>query len=801
MGSVAADRRRRGAGLLEVLLALLASAMLIAECHTGRIIVVSPYPDVLLPAGPVELLASLPPGAKKRSVEVSVDGVPFEGFSVEDRALRGTLSGLSEGRHTLRIEVKAKGGRKKKQLVVAEHGFEIADLDRPDSCEVLNDAQCALPFPSSHWLAPAATPTGRRVELPGSALPAFTRLDGDSSPLDTARLRENDGFSPTVQVLMNFPGGVDLVQSDASRLLEATRTFDPDRSLAPDHPTVLIDWQTGERVAHFLENDARATDPARVITFLRPAKSLTPGHRYVVAVRNLRDASGGLLQPEPAFAVLRDGRPTTIQGVEARREGMEEIFHRLSELAVGPRRELILAFDFVVQSDASLTAEMLQMRDEALDWIDARIDASEITFTVDSMEEIDPGCDQGASFWRRARGSFEVPLYLTSDPIANAGELGTLRKPLTSNGVYSAPYALAIPCDVFDGADAFDPVPGIVLGHGLFGNGPDLVDQLSGLAGFEGFDYAAAATNWSGLSELEIDPPLFILGIFGDFDAFGALPDRLRQGQLATLVLARMMARGAFNLHPAFQSDEGEGALATDQPPRYFGASLGGIMGLMFAALTPDVPRIAINVGAINFSLLLQRATPFLPFQAFLDSVNPDPLAQALGIQVLHEVWVKGESAGYATHITSDPLPGTQAKQVMMTVGLHDQAVPNLGSQLAGATLGLPVLEGSVLTNLAYVEDAAGPLPSAYIVYDTGAYDPSNPAYEPFLPPLANLQAPDGSCDPHGRMAFIPAALDQLLLFLEEGQVDNFCTDDGLCNASEPYEIPNGAAEPCNPLD
>jgi hypothetical protein len=221
----------------------------------------------------------------------------------------------------------------------------------------------------------------------------------------------------------------------------------------------------------------------------------------------------------------------------------------------------------------------------------------------------------------------------------------------------------------------------------------------------------------------------------------------------------------------------------------------------MFAALTPDVPTLAINVGAINFSILLQRATPFLPFQGFLDGIVPDPLRQALGIQVLHEVWVKGESAAYATHVTSDPLPGTQAKQILMTVGLHDQAVPNIGSQLAGATLGLPVLEGSVMTDLAYVEDATGPLPSAYVVYDTGAYDPSDPAYEPFLPPLANLQAPDGSCDPHGRMAFIPAALDQLLLFLDQGQVENFCLDDGLCNASQPYEIPNGSPEPCNPLD
>ena len=176
-------------------------------------------------------------------------------------------------------------------------------------------------------------------------------------------------------------------------------------------------------------------------------------------------------------------------------------------------------------------------------------------------------------------------------------------------------------------------------------------------------------------------------------------------------------------------------------------------------------------------------------------------MEQAIGISVLHEIWASGEPAGYATHIIDDPLPGTPAKQILMAVGLHDQAVPNIGSQLAGATLGLPIADGSVMTNLAGQEEVSGPLDSGYIVYDTGAYDPTDPRYDPFLPPLANLQAPNGRCDPHGRQAFIPAALAQLLTFLEPGgKIENFCTDDGLCNASEPFEIPNGNAQPCNPL-
>jgi hypothetical protein len=44
-----------------------------------------------------------------------------------------------------------------------------------------------------------------------------------------------------------------------------------DRSLQADSPTVLIDADTGERILHFIENDARAADrPERQVVFLYP---------------------------------------------------------------------------------------------------------------------------------------------------------------------------------------------------------------------------------------------------------------------------------------------------------------------------------------------------------------------------------------------------------------------------------------------------------------------------------------------------------------------------------------------------
>ncbi len=785
---------------------LLGLCMLLAGCLPQQLRFTSPVAGFLSAPGDVDFELQLPISANTTTVVIRLDGqvVAPAAYSVLGGLVVGTLPAVPEGEHVLEAEVQAG------DLRTVQTDFTLVALANPDECDILNQAECVLPFPSSRFEEPAPTPTGVRIAYGPNTLPNADRIVPGvgivSGPISPAPFLQNDGFSPTAQVVMHFEAIPDPALSGAPRILPATRTYD-ESGTASTSPTVLIDWNTGERVIHWIENDVNATDPERTVTFLRPGRSLEPGHRYIVAVRGLVDGQGVPVPPEPVFEAIRDGTPSDLPAVEARRDQLEPVLQRLSQVGVH-RQSLILAFDFQVMSDHSLTFEMLSMRDQALAWRDSQAAAGAQTFTVDSVDENDCS-DPTVAVWRVVKGTFQAPLFLDKDPFTQNTELSNLVHDAAGLPTWStltdAPYGIAVPCEALAG-----PLPPLVVGHGLFGNGPGTVGGVAGASIIPPF--VAGGTNWSGLSSPDISPDLFssfIYKVTTNPDETPALADRLRQGQMHALLLGRMLLRGDFNADPAFQTPAGHGAILPDGEIYYWGASLGGIMGNMFAALTPDVERLVVDVPAINFSLLLDRAAPFRPFELISQVVSADRMTFSVGLGIAHETWVRGESAGYATHITDDPLPGVPfAKRILMHVALHDHQVSNLGSQLAGATMRLPVHEASFMQNLAGMQGSSGPQASAYMVYDTAAFDLSNPAHLPYVPPLGNDQVPDqingmgtGKCDPHNRLRAIPAALDQIATFFQPtGLIDHFCTDDGVCNASAPNEFPGGVAVPCDPL-
>ncbi len=797
-----------------------------------------PFEGQVSEPGSILVRIVLPVGLDPAAAVVTLDGatpVPVVSDPINPRVMQGVVDVTDAGVHQLTATAGSPPSVRSFEIV--EFAFD------PDECEVLNAVTCFYPWPSSRFLQPdATTGTNLRMSLPASGFP-----DVLLNPIDPTPYNQLDGFSPTVQVLMHFPSGVDIEQPGVSRLLSppptpaatpyvGIRTHD-DTSLQADSKTLLIHAATGDRVLHFVELDGRADEPdeipAKQSLVLRPATALEPGERYIVAVRGLVDGTGQPVEPEAPFRVLRDQIPTTIAGIANRVPYYEaNVFPQLAAAGVD-REDLILAFDFTVQSSDGLTSQVLEMKSQALAWLADEVAQSNQTFSVTPIDN-DPAAEtaskqfdctaEGATVWRILRGTYQVPLFLTADPGADVLSTGTLNVDANGdpvqNGLTNPPFSVAIPCGALEEEGPI--LYPLVLGHGLFGTGDGIVQGFA-----EGFStgYIAGATDYWGLSSRDllwvgafiigIPPPI---GAGSQLNNFPSQVDRLKQGMINTLVLARMLRQGIFNVDPLFQTGPGVGALpGTPAGPNpdafYVGISLGGIMGIWLASLTDDIERFNVDVPGINFaSFLLQRSTQFgncspgqFPpcFEDLLAGigipVEDEPLEAILGFGLIHEIWVRGEPAGYV-HLLKEEI-AANTKKLLVTAAFLDKQVSNQATEVMVRSLGIPSLVGSLLAGLVDIPDVAGPVDSAFVMYDTGSFDifaPVDPMVDPpIIPPLSNI-VPSTVCDPHNNRFTIPASQDQLLTFLQPGgQIENFCV--GVCDADpQAVEIEDGEP-PCVP--
>jgi hypothetical protein len=607
------------------------------------------------------------------------------------------------------------------------------------NCDFLVAEHCLLPFPSSTFLRPdPGTRTGLRVNIESEAMP----LNRDRRRIDPAEYNTFDGFSPGAVLIAIFTEGVDLAASRTSPITNIAR------SLEEDSPTVLLDATTGERVLHFVELDEQATIPSKKTFMIRPGVRLSEMRRYIVAIRGLVDQQGNAVEARRPFAILRDQLDTPVETIEARRPAMEEIFAILAGAGV-ERDDLILAWDFTVASTESLTSRALSIRDQGL----AANGPGAPPFEVTSVEE-----DVDSNILRRVRGVFTVPLFMQSAIPPTKMNLDANGVPV-QNGTATAPFIVNIPRSaVADGVA--HPARPVVYGHGLFGDGTEA--NAGHLRAFSNrVNVMFAGTDWIGMSEEDLMP---VQRMIRDLSDFSIIPDRLQQAMLNFILLGRLLiAEDGFASHPAFQLDGAE--LMDRSELYYYGLSQGGIQGGTYLALSPDTKRGVLGVGASNYSILLQRSIDFIPFQFILNGFYGDQLDRALLYPLLQMVWDRAEPNGYLSHLVADPLPGSQAKKVLLQPGVNDSQVGSIGTEIQARSLGIPAMAPSALPAFGIAETEAPFDGSAYVPYDVGGV----------APPLTNTP-PTVENGVHEAVRRLTAAQDQIDAFLRpDGRVENFC--------------------------
>jgi hypothetical protein len=701
-----------------------------------------------------------------------------------------------------------------------------ADSGSPtQSCDPMDPSKCLYPWPNDLFTEEAPTDTGRQVALDPASMPRSRQ----NVPILPGPFNRSDGFSPGNLIVTKVPG------LDTPAAFEQTNPVDI-RHLSeyddPAQPVVVINAATGERHPVWAELDANPSSPSDVTLIVRPATNFEEGGHYIVALRNLRDASGDPIEAQLPFRVFRDNLSSNDPAVAERRPHMEWIFRKLGAAGID-RQSLYLAWDFTVASEENLTERALHMRDDAFAELGDE-NLSDLTvepgsaappFTVDSVTNFAPcggdGCQDGedAELAREVRGTFTIPCYLDAPGCPTGSRFvlppGSNIPQRVPGNTMEAEFICIVPHSAV-GAGA-QPARPSLYGHGLLGN-DDEVTSGPQQAMVSEHNFVYCATDWAGFAFQDIPN---ILATLQDLNNFPSFVDRTQQGFLNFMYLGRLMIHpDGFSSDPAFQTGApAEPVLDTDRL-FYDGNSQGGILGGSLAALAPDHEHAVLGVPGMNYSTLLRRSSDFHPYAEgeFTSEVcdalpepmkticnlapgdtplglydnYPDELERPLILSLMQMQWDRAEANGYAHHMTDDPLADTPPHEVLLHVAFGDHQVTQWAAEVETRTIGASVHTPAFDNPDRHpdIDELFGIPP---IVYDANddffgsalVYWDSGPG-QTLPPPITNTPpgSPQNGNDPHSHPRNTVAARLQKSLFLQDdGWVEDVC--DGPCHTDQ----------------
>jgi hypothetical protein len=645
-------------------------------------------------------------------------------------------------------------------------------------CQPYSGKPCLLPFPDNRLTQPdKASVTGLRINLPAAAMPVNTKgVRVSPAPYDG-----NDGFSPGSSIVVHIPG---LDNAAALKRTGAVPLTDIGRSLAKRQPIVLIDQATGKRQLIWAELDSNAKGAASTDLLIHPAEGLTEGHTFIVALRDLRTAAGKLIPAPGWFARLRDGNSLPASE-HAQRARYLQIFKALKRAKVATDSSLYEAWNFTVASRRGLTGRMLAIRNNAFAQLgdtnlgDSVVQGGAPAFTVTATV---PETDSAGASLTEVEGTFQVPCYLIA--------CGASAQPgfhYGSTGLYGAPTQIPgnvattnFDCIVPATATAADPARISLYGHGLLGSAASEVTagNVEDMAAEHNMVFCG--TDFWGLAQSDT---INDAGALSNLNLFPAVIDRLQQGALNSLFLGRLLLNPA-GLASSQAFRPGGGAPDIETSNLYYdGNSQGGIMGGFLTALAPDWRHAVLGVTGIDYAtLLVSRSTDFAPFGTILFQNYPDTSMSPAILDLMQQLWDRGDPDGYAQQMTSHPLPDTPSHQVLMQIAYGDHQVSMYSAAVEARTIGASAYQPALAAdrsrdrNLFYGLPTIRSFPfsgSAIEVWDDGPGLVSAPPLGNVPPVTSN--APGGH-DPHEDVRSSPLARVQKSDWLAPGgTIVNVC--------------------------
>lgn len=624
------------------------------------------------------------------------------------------------------VKVTASGSSASKKLKKGGKNCQPVPLGPdPEQCDWLDPTVCLQPFANDYFTkSDPSSETGRRLNFGATAGPQTT----EGNYLDVTDMNRADGFSPGNLITLKVPGLDTPEAFENSGIVPITELGQYDD---PDQSVMVINAETGERHPIWAEIDSNPTtvDPGNggpggigedpdntegVNLIIRPAVNWDHATRYIVVLRNLKNAQNQTIQSPIGFRVYRDNLQTTQKPVEDRRAKMNSIINTAVNEAGVTRSSLYMAWDFTVASGESVTGRALEIRDDAFarlgdsNLANRKVEGTAPGFTVTGVQ-----ANPDTGIQRRVSGSLIVPCYLNSN---NCAPGGTFEFDADDNLIWTEGKTATFPyrCDIPNTASAANPTKTMTYGHGLLGS----LGQVS-----SGYQRALAplsnttqcAVDWAGFSDKDIST---VLAALNDMSNFNKLVDRMQQGFVNFMYLQRALIHPqGFPSHPAFQDGDGttpgdsliDLSAGDDTRGQYMGISQGGIMGGALTALSPDADYGVLGVPGMNYSTLLRRSVDsdqyFKNDTIGLYKYYPDFGNRMLLLSMVQLLWDRGEANGYAHFMTDNPLPDTPPHEVLMRVAFSDHQVANVTAEVQARTIGAAMYDPALLPGRHWSDD------------------------------------------------------------------------------------------------
>jgi len=636
------------------------------------------------------------------------------------------------------------------QLDVAATDAPPADVTTPDfgnpDCDPLMPAACAMPWPSNLYLkADATRKTGFTLTFGATTLPK----NGADLFIDPAPYKRLDGYSLGSPLLVLFPN------LDVKGLAS-------EGDLAPsiDKAAAIVWLEVDDKgkvlrhVPYFAELDANEKDTAKKTLLVRPAVILKEATRYVIGMRGLKNTTGKAFARSPAFDLLATGK-TAGTVLAPRQARFDELLGILDSEGV-KKADLTIAWDFVTGSMDGLTGTLRDLRDKA----DAVVGdkGPELTIT-----EVIPFTEaQNVDIAYEVTGTFHVPHYLDPKDLGDGVtgwrfHYGADGK-VVQNGWRDAVFLVRIPRAALKG----DPMGLVEYGHGLTGSEREVRGGWAGrVANTYGLIYFSC--RMIGMAE---EDTAAIFKFINNMTEFPLMPERLHQGMIEHLMLARAM-RERFADLPQIQK---LGVKVDKKQLFYEGCSQGGIYGGVLIALSKDMSRAQLGEPGQNYSTLLHRSVDFEEFNSYIRGVYPATIDQNILLSSIQLLWDTVDPVSYLRHIKAEPFPGNTAHDVLMVIAQGDyQVAPVTDEITVRSALGIELMKnyGRPVWD---VKETEFPLKGSGLMN----FSFGNP-----WAPYGNVPPEDLDKDPHDLPRKDDKHNEQMVHFLRTGEIIDVCGGDG----------------------